>query len=409
MIPQAITTPQPTVSAGNNGVEVAAETLELPPEVSFERVFSELSESQTSVEDAALTEPVELLDAEETVDPEPTALPSTSAEMVPEYPTRNANFDPKVEHSVDAPEPEFTTDGQSGLQADFVQSETLFEKGAVLELPEEPTFQMGRVTADEHKREMTDAEREIETIPAESDENQGGFPPAFQFFGLPDNGHSKRTDFTPIPETDIEEPSQTERSIPAPVQREKTDEPSQGRQTVQMSEAVFFTPQDTEQELGEPDRALVPFELRPTAQHHAMSAGTASLPHQRELAHHVSAQMAVAVHTSESGETEITLQPEELGKVKLSMTVTDHGVQIVIAAERSDTGDLMRRHLEVLEQEFRDLGYASVDFGFSSDQQSDHTPQQTQGDPEAEQQQANTKTVFVPTMMQSDGRMDIRL
>ena len=82
---------------------------------------------------------------------------------------------------------------------------------------------------------------------------------------------------------------------------------------------------------------------------------------------HIAEQIVVSVANDDSGTTEIALNPEELGRVRLHMTVTDQTVQIVIAAERPETSDLMRRHLDVLQQEFRSLRFQSVDLGFADD------------------------------------------
>ena len=82
---------------------------------------------------------------------------------------------------------------------------------------------------------------------------------------------------------------------------------------------------------------------------------------------HIAEQIVVSVAKDDSATTEISLDPEELGRVRLHMTVTDQTVQIVIAAERPETSDLMRRHLDVLQQEFRSLGFQSVDLGFADD------------------------------------------
>ena len=82
---------------------------------------------------------------------------------------------------------------------------------------------------------------------------------------------------------------------------------------------------------------------------------------------HIAEQIVVSVANDDTGTTEIALDPEELGRVRLHMTVTDQTVQILIAAERPETSDLMRRHLDVLQQEFRSLGFQSVDLGFADD------------------------------------------
>ena len=91
---------------------------------------------------------------------------------------------------------------------------------------------------------------------------------------------------------------------------------------------------------------------------------------------HIAEQIVVSIANDDSGTTEIALNPEELGRVRLHMTVTDQTVQIVIAAERPETSDLMRRHWDVLQQEFRSLGFQSVDLGFA-DEGGRNSPKET--------------------------------
>ena len=64
---------------------------------------------------------------------------------------------------------------------------------------------------------------------------------------------------------------------------------------------------------------------------------------------------------------EISLRPEELGHVRMSLSMTDAGMTLVISAERPETLDLMRRHIDQLAQEFRRLGYDTIGFAFGGD------------------------------------------
>lgn len=66
-----------------------------------------------------------------------------------------------------------------------------------------------------------------------------------------------------------------------------------------------------------------------------------------------------------SGAVDVTMTPEELGRVTLSLALQDGAVHITIAADRADTLDLIRRHSDLLMQEARSAGYSSVSFGFS--------------------------------------------
>ena len=61
---------------------------------------------------------------------------------------------------------------------------------------------------------------------------------------------------------------------------------------------------------------------------------------------------------------ELVLNPEDLGRVRISMSMTDASVTLTVLAERSETLDLLRRHSEVLAQELRDLGYGKISFSF---------------------------------------------
>lgn len=62
---------------------------------------------------------------------------------------------------------------------------------------------------------------------------------------------------------------------------------------------------------------------------------------------------------------DITLSPEELGKVRLSMVTIEGTLTLAITAERSDTLDLLRRHAAELGQEFVALGYSDIEFQFT--------------------------------------------
>ena len=66
-----------------------------------------------------------------------------------------------------------------------------------------------------------------------------------------------------------------------------------------------------------------------------------------------------------TGTLDLTLSPEELGRVRLSLSHHDGGVAVRIAADRPDTADLIRRHLPELHRDLRALGHGDVSFSFS--------------------------------------------
>ena len=88
----------------------------------------------------------------------------------------------------------------------------------------------------------------------------------------------------------------------------------------------------------------------------------------RTIALHVASQLAQAAVQTTSGTTDITLNPKELGHVKLSLQAVDGTMYVAIAAERPETAELMRRHIDSLAQEFRGLGYQDVSFSFAGRQ-----------------------------------------
>jgi flagellar hook-length control protein FliK len=53
---------------------------------------------------------------------------------------------------------------------------------------------------------------------------------------------------------------------------------------------------------------------------------------------------------------EIALDPPELGRVRLTLTEVNGALTLTIVADRPDTVDLMRRHLDLLAQEFARAG-----------------------------------------------------
>jgi len=70
---------------------------------------------------------------------------------------------------------------------------------------------------------------------------------------------------------------------------------------------------------------------------------------------------------------EVALNPAELGKVRMMLTPAEAGITVNILADRSDTLDLLRKHIGDLEQSFMEMGYDDINFSFgqNSSEQSD--------------------------------------
>jgi len=75
-------------------------------------------------------------------------------------------------------------------------------------------------------------------------------------------------------------------------------------------------------------------------------------------------QLVEAVRHGPNGNTEVALNPEELGRVRLGMTTQDGALHVSVMAERPETQDMLRRHIGQLQSDFRALGYTDVTFDF---------------------------------------------
>jgi hypothetical protein len=103
----------------------------------------------------------------------------------------------------------------------------------------------------------------------------------------------------------------------------------------------------------------------------AVGAGSPTPP---ETARSVALQLAAAVSGNGEGKFEIQLSPEELGRVTVTMQVTDDAVVLVVQAERQETLDLMRRHADILQREFREAGFTTLNFSFGQGGQDGRSP-----------------------------------
>lgn len=85
-------------------------------------------------------------------------------------------------------------------------------------------------------------------------------------------------------------------------------------------------------------------------------------------------RLAAAISQFPDRPVEITLSPEELGRVRLTLTTHDGALTMMIQADQPETLDLMRRNIESLAQDFRDLGYQELSFSFGQDRDPRHPP-----------------------------------
>jgi hypothetical protein len=113
------------------------------------------------------------------------------------------------------------------------------------------------------------------------------------------------------------------------------------------------------------------------------------------------------------GSVEVRLWPEELGKVRLAMTPSDVGLTVMVTAERPETLDLMRRHIDLLEADLRENGFDGLAFQFADahDQQAGTDNASVRSDDDrlpATGEHTLTTTEIVSSGL-VDGRLDIRV
>ncbi len=83
-----------------------------------------------------------------------------------------------------------------------------------------------------------------------------------------------------------------------------------------------------------------------------------------ELATHIAHQITDAVKQSPNKPIELSLHPQELGHVRITLQIHDGSISVLMAAQNADTTDLMRRHIDVLAQKFNDIGFENINFSF---------------------------------------------
>jgi len=131
-----------------------------------------------------------------------------------------------------------------------------------------------------------------------------------------------------------------------------------------------------------------------------------------EQARQVAQQLAQATPTVAPGTTEITLNPEELGRVRMNLTVTDGNITLVIAADRPETTELMRRHINQLVQTYKQLGFESMTFSFAEFSKGNSQTQQDFEKADIKDVKAiaeDNAAIANNPQTNSDGRIDLRL
>ena len=95
-----------------------------------------------------------------------------------------------------------------------------------------------------------------------------------------------------------------------------------------------------------------------------IQAATAGHDIPRQIAVQI-AQAAEGGSGGARGTVELSLSPEELGRVRLRLHPSEAGLSVTITADRPETLDLMRRNIDLLSHEFHEIGYEDTQFEFA--------------------------------------------
>lgn len=131
-------------------------------------------------------------------------------------------------------------------------------------------------------------------------------------------------------------------------------------------------------------------------------------------AHLIARQMAEAMPTMPDSPVEVSLAPEELGKVRLTLHTVEGGLSVVVQAERPETLDLMRRNIDSLARDFREMGYASISFDFGSERGQNRSSEPEQApsppdEPEPTTRHNTTPSNLKPLGPTPIGGLDLRI
>jgi len=123
----------------------------------------------------------------------------------------------------------------------------------------------------------------------------------------------------------------------------------------------------------------------------------------------VVSQVVDVIHNTTESALEVTLKPEELGKVRLTFLPSETGLHVTVLADRPETLDLMRRHFDLLESELRALGYEGVSLSFGEGEARSEADQNNQPASSVSETAAEVASLPEVTSYHLTAGLDIRI
>jgi flagellar hook-length control protein FliK len=163
------------------------------------------------------------------------------------------------------------------------------------------------------------------------------------------------------------------------------------------------------------DGAEVSFGLSTPLSLSGVAAGTpVAGPMPPAMAHAAAQQIAVALADparDPNAPLELALDPPELGRVRLQITELAGIMTLTIHAERPETAELMRRHIELLSQEFAQAGLDAPSVRISQDGAGGEgaRPGEREAASTAPSSPPEAEPLSQPRSRASNGGLDLRL
>ncbi len=174
------------------------------------------------------------------------------------------------------------------------------------------------------------------------------------------------------------------------------------------------TPADALVVLADPAIDLAAAEVQRATSPAAESGRTA--PAFAEHAPRVIETIAHAARALADRPVELVLNPEELGRLRMTLVPSDGGMTVQLTVERPETLELLRRHIDLLASDLRQAGYDRLSFGFAADQQAGGQPTPEHANRQETATQQDTAPVTNPaqqpgmlSLTLSEGGLDLRL
>lgn len=275
-------------------------------------------------------------------DPKPAAPVTVEADSTPAVPRSEAQQVPTVDKREVVAQPGPTTAPAAPVQKNVVSETTQVRQSAE---PVVDHVQVGSTPPAAPVKESPLASAPVQPVPMRQ----------------PVRGDAERPDRERSTEAGRTREVQPSAPVPPRVSVSAVQQP---QPTVQGVPGLESLPGPASIEAGLEPSVIQAAESSPTRGFDVTSSAQPAAMARPELAREIGRQLAPSIMAAADGSIDIALSPKELGHVRMSLSITETGVTLMVSGERPETVDLMRRHSEELSAAFREMGYENIAFSF---------------------------------------------